>query len=45
MKQAKGGWMIELQTKTNYSDYKKVVISLEEKADNTPEKRILEGSF
>jgi len=45
MRQAKGGWLLELQTKTNYTDYKNVVVTLEEKVDKIPEKHILEGSF
>ena len=41
----KGGWTLNFESKTDYSDHGKVLISLENKADNTPEKRILEGNF
>lgn len=41
---AKGGWLIEYN-KTEYSDYKKIIISLEKGFDSKIEKRILEGSF
>ena len=42
---AKGGWMLELRSQNNLSDYTKVLVSLEEKSDRLPEKNILEGSF
>ena len=42
---AKGGWMLEFQGNKDLSDYSQVLISLEEKSDTTPEKRILEGNF
>ncbi|OGM19745.1 hypothetical protein A2686_05325 [Candidatus Woesebacteria bacterium RIFCSPHIGHO2_01_FULL_38_10] len=45
LKIAKGGWMLNFSSKTNYSDYSKVVVTIEEKEDKTPEKYILEGSF
>jgi len=45
LKMAKGGWMIEFQSKTNYSDYKNVLISLESTFDSKPETHVLEGSF
>jgi len=42
---AKGGWMVDFSTATNYSDYDKVLITLEKTFDKTPETKILEGSF
>ena len=45
MRVAKGGWIIEYQSNTNYSEYDKVVVSLEITNDNKPEKHIVEGSF
>jgi len=42
---AKGGYLLEFESSTDYSDYKTVVVSEEEVADATPEKHILEGSF
>lgn len=41
---AKGGWLISYNG-AQYPEYKKIVVSLEQKLDNTMEKRILEGSF
>lgn len=42
---AKGGYLLEFQSSTDYSDHAGVVITLETVADTTPEKHILEGSF
>lgn len=42
---AKGGYLLEFESKTDYSDYKGVVITLEKVNDKTPETHILEGSF
>ncbi|MBI3397533.1 hypothetical protein HY045_03595 [Candidatus Woesebacteria bacterium] len=42
---AKGGWLVDFNSTKNYTDLTAVLISLEEKVGNTPEKRILEGSF
>lgn len=42
---AKGGWILEYQSKTNYMDYKNVLITQETKTDSVFEKKILEGSF
>ncbi len=42
---SKGGWMIEYQSNTNYSDYDTIVVTQESASDSRPEKRILEGSF
>ncbi len=41
----KGGWLVNLTTKENLSDHKKVWVTLEKIFDNSPEKHILEGSF
>lgn len=42
---AKGGYLLEFNSNTDYSDYKKVVITKELKDDKLPETHILEGSF
>ena len=42
---AKGGYLLEFESKTDYSDYKGVVITLEKVDDKKPEIHILEGSF
>ncbi len=42
---AKGGWILNFESKVDYSDYQKVVITEETRLDATPEKHILEGSF
>src|SRR3989304_8066467 len=42
---AKGGYMLEFESATDYSDYEGVVITLEKVNDKTPEKHVLEGSF
>lgn len=42
---AKGGYLLEFSSTTDYSDYKKVVITKELKDDVTPEVHVLEGSF
>ncbi len=41
----KGGYMVNIRVNKDLRDYKKVVVTLERVADNTPEKHILEGSF
>ncbi|MCH7641107.1 hypothetical protein IID22_02850 [Patescibacteria group bacterium] len=45
MRVAKGGYLLEFQSATDYSDHGNVIVTLEEVADNIPEKHILEGSF
>lgn len=45
MRIAKGGWIVEFQSNTNYSDYNNVIVTQETTADNQPEKRVVEGSF
>ena len=42
---AKGGWMIEYESSTDYSDYDKVLITQEKVLDNLPEDKLLEGAF
>jgi hypothetical protein len=42
---AKGGFMLEFESSTDYSDYTAVVVTLERVNDRTPEKHVLEGSF
>jgi len=41
----KGGWTLNFESKKDYSDHTKVIVTLETKADNTPEKVVLEGNF
>lgn len=43
-KMAKGGWLLEYDG-SQYSDYKKIIVSLEKVNDSKIEKKILEGSF
>jgi len=45
MSLAKGGYLSEFSANKDYSDYKKVVVTLEKGFDNTPEAHVLEGSF
>lgn len=45
LKIAKGGFMLEFSSGRDYSDYSRVVVSLESKNDNKPDKPILEGNF
>lgn len=42
---AKGGYLLEFESTTDYSAYNKVVITKELKDDQTPETHVLEGSF
>lgn len=42
---AKGGYLLEFTSTKDYSDYKKVVVSLETVLSTKPTKIILEGSF
>ena len=45
MQVAKGGFLLNFESSTDYSDYTGVVITLETVFDATPEEHILEGSF
>lgn len=45
MRVAKGGYLLEYKSSKDLKDYTKVVVTLETKADKTPEKHILEGNF
>lgn len=45
MKSAKGGWMIDFTSTTDYSGYSKFLVTKEKVFNNTPETTILEGSF
>lgn len=45
MRIAKGGYLLEFSSSTDYSDYEEVVITLETVFDNLPETHVLEGSF
>ena len=41
----KGGYMLEFESSTDYSEYSGVVVTLEKIDDKKPEQHILEGSF
>ena len=45
MRLGKGGYLLEFDSGTDYSDYQSVVITVEETEDDIPETHILEGSF
>lgn len=45
MKSAKGGWMIDFESSTDYSDYNQFMITKESKFDNTSETKVLEGNL
>lgn len=45
LRQAKGGWLLEYTSSTDYSAYNDVTITLEKTLDNTPEEVVLRGSF
>lgn len=45
MRQAKGGWLLELESNENIGDNARVIVSTAKSADNTPENIVLEGSF
>ncbi len=42
---AKGGYLLEFTSTTDYSDYNEVVVTQEKKADQLPETHVLEGNF
>lgn len=42
---AKGGYLLDFSSVTDYSDYTKVVVTKELVNDQTPELHVLEGSF
>lgn len=45
MRTAKGGYLLEFESSTDYTDHKNVVITQEKVADDIPEEHILEGEF
>ena len=45
MRVAKGGYLLEFNSSTDYSSYSGVVVTLERVDDRKPETHILEGSF
>ncbi|MBI2066359.1 anti-sigma factor [Candidatus Woesebacteria bacterium] len=45
MRVAKGGYLLEFNSSTDYSPYSGVVVTLERVDDRKPETHILEGSF
>ncbi len=45
LRMAKGGYLLEFESTTDYSSYNQVWVTLEEKDDAKIEKHILEGSF
>ena len=42
---AKGGYFIDFTSTKNYSDYKKIVVTVEKVFDQKAEEKVLEGSF
>jgi hypothetical protein len=42
---AKGGYLLDFSSKTDYSSYDNAMVTSETKLDNTPETIILQGSF
>ncbi|MBU0570342.1 hypothetical protein KKB40_06245 [Patescibacteria group bacterium] len=45
MRMAKGGWMVNFKSPTDYFDHDRVIVSLEKTLDNQMEEQILEGFF
>jgi hypothetical protein len=45
LQMAKGGYLLNFSSSTNYSDYNTVIVSQETKLGQLPSKTILEGSF
>lgn len=45
MRTAKGGYILEYNSSVDYSDWNKVVVTVEKVNDKLPEKHVLEGSF
>lgn len=45
MRLAKGGYLLEFESSTDYSNYQGVVVTLEETEDENPENHVLEGAF
>jgi hypothetical protein len=45
LRAAKGGYLVDFQSKTDYSGYKNVVVSLESQKAFAPSAHVLEGSF
>jgi hypothetical protein len=45
MKSAKGGWMVEFESKKDYSSLNTFMVTSEKKFDLTPETKVLEGNL
>ncbi|HUW22296.1 MAG TPA: hypothetical protein VMW41_06560 [Candidatus Bathyarchaeia archaeon] len=45
MEEKKGGWVLDYTGNEDQSDHNQVMVTLESKADDQPEKKVLEGSF
>lgn len=45
MQIAKGGYLLDYTSATDYSDYQKVIVSQETRLTNLPQKTVLEGSY
>ena len=45
LREAKGGWMLEIKLEGEYGDYNRLQVSRETRVDDTPEKLILDGEF
>lgn len=45
LRMAKGGYLLDFSSATDYSSWNKVMVTLEKVNDTTPETHVLEGSF
>ena len=45
MRMAKGGWIVNFSSPTDYFDHDRVIVSLEKVLDNQMEEQVLEGFF
>lgn len=45
MRLAKGGWILEFRSTTDYLDYNGFLISEEKTSDNSPERHLMQGQF
>jgi len=45
MQQAKGGWLIDYDSATDYSEYDEVVVSEQQSVGTAPENVVLQGTF
>src|SRR3989344_6527669 len=45
LRSAKGGYLLDFNSNTDYSGYNKILVTLESKSDSSPEETVLEGNF